>query len=586
MLNDVMSLIVALYAIKLTQSSVASSRYSYGWHRAEILAALINGVFLLALCFSIFIEAIERFFSVPEVSNPRLVVIVGSFGLLSNIVGLFLFHEHGHSHSHSESPAHTPPVKAIHTGTSTPQTDTSPLLQSRSTPLPNSKTPVTEGPNVKPRHSASHRHSDSLSRPRHDSNASIGFFPAQVRASLVQVAEEMRADVGAGNDNTTDFVSTSPRKRMSSSTVPAYMTQSAPALGEGGSLEEVLRRAAAAVDEESYSRAEEGRNSGTRNDVAAELHDTDDEFDDHDHDHDHSHGHAAKGPSGHGGHSHGDMNMQAVLLHVMGDALGNIGVIATGLIIWLTSWQYKYYCDPAISLVITMIIFSSAMPLVRSASFILLQGVPTSVSLEDVNAAITHIPGVLSVHELHIWQLSETKIVASVHVLVKKCPKPKATRHKEGPSAKDTVLAPVLAGNEQETTYMNVASEIRRVLHDYGIHSSTIQPEYVMDGLDDEAMPRSDRSSDPDDGSITSDGSAQSPAAINAALPAATSPTQADNAAIAKATSMKSVASQRASIWQEALETHPITTKTPGGRKNARFRAAVIKGASNDNQKL
>ncbi|KAJ7792508.1 cation efflux family-domain-containing protein, partial [Mycena olivaceomarginata] len=63
MLNDVMSLIVALYAIKLTNQSATDSRYSYGWHRAEILAALINGVFLLALCFSIGLEATERFFS-------------------------------------------------------------------------------------------------------------------------------------------------------------------------------------------------------------------------------------------------------------------------------------------------------------------------------------------------------------------------------------------------------------------------------------------------------------------------------------------------------------------------------------------
>jgi zinc transporter 1 len=92
MLNDVMSLIVALYAIKLTKESSADSRYSYGWHRAEILSALVNGVFLLALCFSIFLEAIERFFSTPEISSPRLVVIVGSFGLASNLVGLLLFH--------------------------------------------------------------------------------------------------------------------------------------------------------------------------------------------------------------------------------------------------------------------------------------------------------------------------------------------------------------------------------------------------------------------------------------------------------------------------------------------------------------
>jgi zinc transporter 1 len=68
--------------------------------------------------------------------------------------------------------------------------------------------------------------------------------------------------------------------------------------------------------------------------------------------------------NGHHGHSHaGSMNMRALVLHVIGDALGNVGVIATGLVIWLTEWSFKYYFDPCISLVITIIIFSSAVPL-------------------------------------------------------------------------------------------------------------------------------------------------------------------------------------------------------------------------------
>jgi Cation efflux family len=95
--------------IQLTARSSTSPLYTYGWHRAEILAALINGVFLLALCFSIFLEAIQRFFDIHglsdyqniafmktdlclEISNPRLIIIVGSLGLASNIFGLFLFH--------------------------------------------------------------------------------------------------------------------------------------------------------------------------------------------------------------------------------------------------------------------------------------------------------------------------------------------------------------------------------------------------------------------------------------------------------------------------------------------------------------
>jgi zinc transporter 1 len=89
---------------------------------------------------------------------------------------------------------------------------------------------------------------------------------------------------------------------------------------------------------------------------------------------------SSPGPKGHDhaqaqGHSHGgSMNMRALVLHVLGDALGNVGVIATGLTIWLTSWSFKYYCDPVISLIITAIIFHSALPLGElSASHRLMQ---------------------------------------------------------------------------------------------------------------------------------------------------------------------------------------------------------------------
>ena len=81
-----------------------------------------------------------------------------------------------------------------------------------------------------------------------------------------------------------------------------------------------------------------------------------------------------------GHHSHGgSMNMKALLLHVLGDALGNVGVIATGLIIWLTSWSLKYYCDPVISLVITAIIFHSALPLGESLMHITNRNLVTSL---------------------------------------------------------------------------------------------------------------------------------------------------------------------------------------------------------------
>lgn len=103
------------------------------------------------------------------------------------------------------------------------------------------------------------------------------------------------------------------------------------------------------------------------------------------------HNHNKPKEPGKGGHSHGNLNMRGVFLHVLGDALGNIGVIATALFIWLTDFSWRFYSDPVISLVITAIIFSSALPLVKSASLILLQGVPRGISLDEVKEDILRV---------------------------------------------------------------------------------------------------------------------------------------------------------------------------------------------------
>ncbi|KAK4959574.1 hypothetical protein LTR28_005254 [Elasticomyces elasticus] len=85
MLNDVLSLCVGLWAVKVAQQKT-TSKYTYGWQRAETLGALVNGVFLVALCLSIFLEAIQRFVEPQEVSNPKLVLIVSSFSMSMDTV--------------------------------------------------------------------------------------------------------------------------------------------------------------------------------------------------------------------------------------------------------------------------------------------------------------------------------------------------------------------------------------------------------------------------------------------------------------------------------------------------------------------
>ena len=68
------------------------SKNTFGWARAEVLGALVNAVFLVALCFSITVEACKRFIEVEEIHEAKLLVGVGALGLLVNIIGLCLFH--------------------------------------------------------------------------------------------------------------------------------------------------------------------------------------------------------------------------------------------------------------------------------------------------------------------------------------------------------------------------------------------------------------------------------------------------------------------------------------------------------------
>lgn len=327
--------------------------------------------------------------------------------------------EHGHSHGHS------------HGGTSAPTSKPSSITSSISDRGDATTAQRTPGRGRK----------QSLS----DSYTSFSGHPAATRASLVQVAQDMA-------------LATSPTSTQKSSDHMMPTNSSQDSLQHGNRIlfphkpaSSLPQNQVSPTTDQEYS-----ENTPLLNDDSGA----------HSHDSPSSDNTLIQGQAnGHNSES-GSMNMRALLLHVLGDALGNVGVIATGLVIWLTTWSFKYYFDPVISLVITVIIFSSALPLgmslpiwllhatdspsiVRSASFILLQGVPSTVSIEEVRSSILEIEGVLSLHELHVWQLSESKIIASVHVLA-----------------------------SREHDFMPVAAKIRKALHLRGIHSSTIQPEY------------------------------------------------------------------------------------------------------------
>merc|ERR1712230_283869 len=95
-LNDLVGFVVALTTWNAADRDDAPPSLSFGWQRATLLGAFFNGVFLLALGVSIFLQAIERFVSLQPVENPFLVMIIGCVGFALNVISATILHEHDH----------------------------------------------------------------------------------------------------------------------------------------------------------------------------------------------------------------------------------------------------------------------------------------------------------------------------------------------------------------------------------------------------------------------------------------------------------------------------------------------------------
>nr|BAP46868.1 solute carrier family 30 member 1a-2 [Cyprinus carpio] len=182
------------------------------------------------------------------------------------------------------------------------------------------------------------------------------------------------------------------------------------------------------------------------------------------------------------------LNMRGVFLHVLGDALGSV-IVVINAIIFTFVWKpcapgticdnpcvhqqcdidllnitnalspntmpvagpcWVLYLDPTLCVIMVVILLYTTYPLLKESALILLQTVPKQIDMHQLNTRLQELEGVLAVHELHIWQLAGSRIIATAHI---KCQDP--------------------------TSYMDVAKRIKDFFHNEGIHATTIQPEFV-----------------------------------------------------------------------------------------------------------
>lgn len=140
----------------------------------------------------------------------------------------------------------------------------------------------------------------------------------------------------------------------------------------------------------------------------------------------------------------GDLNVRGAFLHMAADAGVSLGVVGAGFVILFTGWQW---IDPAVSLLIVVVILVGTWGLLRDSFNLAMDAVPPEIDPSAVERYLNDLPGITAVHDLHIWPMSTTETALTAHLV------------KPDPAGDDELLA-----------------KISRGLHDdHGIEHATLQ---------------------------------------------------------------------------------------------------------------
>lgn len=110
-----------------------------------------------------------------------------------------------------------------------------------------------------------------------------------------------------------------------------------------------------------------------------------------------------------------DLNIRGAFLHMTADAAVSFGVVLAGIVILMTGWNWL---DPAISIVIALLILIGTWSLLKESIDLVFDAVPKSIDIGAVRGYLSSLPGVESFHDLHVWGLSTTQCALTVHLVM------------------------------------------------------------------------------------------------------------------------------------------------------------------------
>ncbi|CAO3594125.1 unnamed protein product [Absidia cylindrospora] len=188
--------------------------------------------------------------------------------------------------------------------------------------------------------------------------------------------------------------------------------------------------------------------------------------DDHDHDHGHSHSHDNDEEHSTGGKKQhkkeANINLRAAALHVIGDLLASIGILISSIILLVN--PKLTIVDPICTFIFSLLVLYTTYHLVKDSLAVLMEGVPQHIKPEQIEKSLLQVPGVVAVHDLHVWVLSPGKSSLTAHISIDR---------------------------DAFDKYDDILTKSQRIICDmYGVHHSTLQIESDQSNFQNHCRPQ------------------------------------------------------------------------------------------------
>ncbi|KAL1461402.1 hypothetical protein WDU94_013303 [Cyamophila willieti] len=426
MFSNVVALAVACLSVILSKKK--SIRNTYGWARVEILGVLINTVFLTGLCFLMVIHGVKRTFEPSPVKEPKTILLIGIIGFIINIIGLVLFRDSTTIHCDCFTSRLSVLVNAV-------------SISKHS--IGNKSERSASQHNILP-----HVSSTFIQRTSFEKLSKTNLKRSSALQRLDQLDEDpCRDEIQLNNVHIMDVNDETTRQEGINGTPHSKFIMEAPV------REEILIK-----EQNSHKNYAKGIMKNTELvKRSSKCIETTSEKDD-------ANINARKGiihlPNETKPHNFwynckftSHLHTSKVIFHIVADGLGAIMLMLSSLcIIHVDDPFVQLYTDPMACIILSILTLYIVNPLLKASALILIQSTPQHIDVPELKRRLLqkYKDDIISIHEFHVWQLEGDRIIATLHIKF-----------------------------HDQQRYIALHKKIQCYFHQLGVHSVTIQPEFL-----------------------------------------------------------------------------------------------------------